>query len=257
MELHTKITGCEGEHSKEGSAKTFATPLFTEVFATPPPCSYVCHGKWSQTQAWPLSLRNYQIMTNFELKLIFNKSKTTGDHWTISICARLLLFVSHFCEGLMNRQAPYTIYSQPILVTQCNYLANNMQVVYNFFGIRVCEIRRTSRTCPAKFGNVRRRAIVKSNQMSGENLEMSSEKLEMSGEAQNNFTYSAVYLRIGVFMHISALTHLTKGWACWKCSASHPPGQIFIFVDIKHSKQKICSNLVKWVFRMGHGSSVS
>ncbi len=45
---------------------------------------------------------------------------------------------------------------------------------------RVREIRRTHQTCPAKFENVQRRAIVKSNQMSGE-------KLEMSGEAQINF----------------------------------------------------------------------
>ena len=48
---------------------------------------------------------------------------------------------------------------------------------------RVCEIRRICQTCPAKFENVQRRAIVQCNQMSGE-------KQEMSGEAQNNFKYS-------------------------------------------------------------------
>ena len=45
--------------------------------------------------------------------------------------------------------------------------------------VRVHEI------CPANFGNVWRRAVVKFNQMSGE-------KLEMSSEAQNNFAYSGV-----------------------------------------------------------------
>ena len=39
----------------------------------------------------------------------------------------------------------------------------------------------------SEFGNVRRRAVVKFNQMSGE-------KLEMSGSAQYNFTYSAFHL---------------------------------------------------------------
>ena len=56
--------------------------------------------------------------------------------------------------------------------------------------LRVREIRRTRRTCPANFGNVRRRAVVKSNQMSGE-------KLEMSGEAQNNFAYSGYVMAVG------------------------------------------------------------
>ncbi len=51
------------------------------------------------------------------------------------------------------------------------------------FSDRVREIRRTRQTYPANFGNVRRRAVVKFNQMSGE-------KLEMSGKAQNNFAYS-------------------------------------------------------------------
>ena len=37
---------------------------------------------------------------------------------------------------------------------------------------------------PANFGNVRRRAVVKSNQIS-------SKKLQMSGKAPKNFVYSA------------------------------------------------------------------
>ncbi len=48
----------------------------------------------------------------------------------------------------------------------------------------VREVRRTRRTCPANFQNVRRRATVKFNQMSGE-------KLEMSGEAKKDFAYTA------------------------------------------------------------------
>ncbi len=53
---------------------------------------------------------------------------------------------------------------------------------------RVREIRWTRRTCPVNLENVRRRAIVKSNQMSGE-------KLEMSDEAQNDFAYSGCVRR--------------------------------------------------------------
>ena len=45
---------------------------------------------------------------------------------------------------------------------------------------RLPEIRRSRRTCPANFQNVRRRAVVKFNQMSGE-------RLQMSGEAQKVF----------------------------------------------------------------------
>ena len=60
---------------------------------------------------------------------------------------------------------------------------NHTSIVICRYMCRVREIRGTRRTCPAEFENVRRRAIVKSNQMSGE-------KLEMSGEAQNNFAYS-------------------------------------------------------------------
>ena len=45
------------------------------------------------------------------------------------------------------------------------------------------EVRRTCRTSPAKIENVRRRAPVKFNQMSGE-------EVEMSGEAQKNFVYT-------------------------------------------------------------------
>ena len=65
-------------------------------------------------------------------------------------------------------------------------LPNKTLIIYKKIGIkyiRVREIRRTRRTCPAIFENVRRRAVVKFNQMS-------VEKLEMSGEAQNNFAYS-------------------------------------------------------------------
>ena len=47
----------------------------------------------------------------------------------------------------------------------------------------VREVRRTRRTCPANFQNVRRRAAVKFNQMSGE-------KLQMSGEAEKDFAYT-------------------------------------------------------------------
>ncbi len=64
--------------------------------------------------------------------------------------------------------------------TTMGFLMKNLEKESHF---RVREIRRTRRTCPAKFGNVRRRAVVEFNQMSGE-------KLEMSGEAQNNFAYS-------------------------------------------------------------------
>ncbi len=49
---------------------------------------------------------------------------------------------------------------------------------------RVRGIRRTRWTCPANFGNVRRRAVVKFNQM--------------SGEAQNNFAYSAMLNDIAI-----------------------------------------------------------
>ncbi len=45
------------------------------------------------------------------------------------------------------------------------------------------EVRRTCRTSPAKMKNVRRRAPVKFNQMSGE-------EVKMSGEAQKNFVYT-------------------------------------------------------------------
>ncbi len=47
----------------------------------------------------------------------------------------------------------------------------------------VREVHRTRRTCPANFQNVRRRAAVKFNQMSGE-------KLQMSGEAEKDFAYT-------------------------------------------------------------------
>ncbi len=47
----------------------------------------------------------------------------------------------------------------------------------------VREVRRTRRTCPANFQNVRRRAAVKFNQMSGE-------KFQMSGEAKKDFAYT-------------------------------------------------------------------
>ena len=49
----------------------------------------------------------------------------------------------------------------------------------------ICRVRETRWTCPANFGNVRRRAVVKFSQMSGK-------MLEMSGEAQNNSTYSGI-----------------------------------------------------------------
>ncbi len=45
------------------------------------------------------------------------------------------------------------------------------------------EVRQTCRTSPAKMKNVRRRAPVKFNQMSGE-------EVKMSGEAQKNFVYT-------------------------------------------------------------------
>ncbi len=48
----------------------------------------------------------------------------------------------------------------------------------NFYSLH--EVRRTCRTSPAKIKNVRRKAPVKFNQMSGEEVEMSS-------EAQKNF----------------------------------------------------------------------
>ena len=56
-------------------------------------------------------------------------------------------------------------------------------VIFIFNESKVREIRRTRRTCPAKFENVRRRVVVKFNQMSGK-------KLEMSGKVLNNFAYS-------------------------------------------------------------------
>ena len=52
---------------------------------------------------------------------------------------------------------------------------------------RVCEIRRTRRLCPANFGSVQLRGVVRFNQMSGK-------KLEMSGKAQNNFAYSSCFI---------------------------------------------------------------
>ena len=45
------------------------------------------------------------------------------------------------------------------------------------------EVRRTCRTSPVKTKNVWRRATVKFNQMSGE-------EVKMSGEAQKDFVYS-------------------------------------------------------------------
>ena len=77
---------------------------------------------------------------------------------------------------------------------------------------RVHEICQSRRTCPANFGNVRRRAVVKFNQMS-------CKKLEMSSEAQNNFAYSADCFQIGgisqpkydlstIYSYIYSLFHL-------------------------------------------------
>ena len=45
------------------------------------------------------------------------------------------------------------------------------------------SVREVRRTCPASFQNVRRRAAVKFNQMSGE-------KVQMSGEAKKDFAYT-------------------------------------------------------------------
>ncbi len=47
----------------------------------------------------------------------------------------------------------------------------------------VREVRRTRRTCQANFQNVRRRAAVKFNQMSGG-------KHQMSGQAKKDFAYT-------------------------------------------------------------------
>ncbi len=47
------------------------------------------------------------------------------------------------------------------------------------------SLREVRRTCLANFQNVRRRAAVKFNQMSGE-------KLQMSGEAKKDFAYTAI-----------------------------------------------------------------
>ena len=74
---------------------------------------------------------------------------------------------------------------------------------------RVRKIHWTRQTCPAKFENVRRRAIVQFNKMSGE-------KLEMSGKAQSNFAYSGrgtilgpVYMSVCVgFFESYVMQHL-------------------------------------------------
>ncbi len=56
-------------------------------------------------------------------------------------------------------------------------------VLHKYADCSVREVRRTRRTCPANFQNVRRRAAVKFNEMSGE-------KLQMSGEAKKDFAYT-------------------------------------------------------------------
>ncbi len=74
---------------------------------------------------------------------------------------------------------------------------------------RVCEIRRTRRTCPANFENVRRRSLISPDKMPSEKFdirqpfhnEMSGENSKcprrivgspdiLSSEAQMNFAYS-------------------------------------------------------------------
>ncbi len=54
---------------------------------------------------------------------------------------------------------------------------------------RLPEIRRSRRTCPANFRNVRRRAVVKFNQMSGERLQMSGEAQKVFGKPVINSDY--------------------------------------------------------------------
>ncbi len=83
------------------------------------------------------------------------------------------------CLGL-----PISTYLPHVLIMTIGPLLRNYNCQAVKLRRRVLEIRRTRRTCPANFGNVRRRALVKFNQMSGE-------KLQMSGEAQKNFAYSA------------------------------------------------------------------
>ncbi len=53
----------------------------------------------------------------------------------------------------------------------------------------VREVCWTRRTCPANFQNVRIRAAVKFNQMSGE-------KLQMSGEAKEDFVHTDLPLSL-------------------------------------------------------------
>ena len=81
---------------------------------------------------------------------------------------------------------------------------------------RVCEIRQTRRTCPAKFGNLRRRAVVEFNQMFGE-------KLEMSGEAQNNFAYSA-WAKNNQLRFVSMLFE--------QCTVYRPPSSEIICLEV-------------------------
>ncbi len=52
--------------------------------------------------------------------------------------------------------------------------------------VRLPEIRRSRRTCPANFQNVRRRAVVKFNQMSGERPQMSGEAQKVFGKPVNH-----------------------------------------------------------------------
>ncbi len=68
----------------------------------------------------------------------------------------------------------------------------------------VHEICRTRLTCPMNFQNVRRRAAVKFNQMSGKNLQMSS-------EAQTVFTYTEFCFKLTLELNFSAFTdHIFK-----------------------------------------------
>ncbi len=66
------------------------------------------------------------------------------------------------------------------------------------------EVRRTS---PAKVKNVRRRATVKFNQMSGE-------EVKMSGEAQKNFVYSVILTCNPGLVHIIVLRVTYLGSIC-------------------------------------------
>ena len=66
---------------------------------------------------------------------------------------------------------------------------------------RLPEIRRSRRTCPANFQNVRRRAAVKFNQISGEKLQMSGEAEKVFGKPGISKTSGALNAKLAGFLN--------------------------------------------------------